>query len=87
MDIAEVTPQQLAPSMGSLGAGVMDSAVFSTSPSSNSTIIVSQIRFGTIEFISQPPTLLPVFDNLDQGMDLTIGSISFRVGSRGSIRL
>jgi hypothetical protein len=87
MDIDEVSPRQLAPSVGSIDTGDMDSPVLATSPVINSMIIVSQVRFGSIEFLPHPPSLLPVFENMDHGMDLPIGSLSFRVGSRGSICL
>jgi hypothetical protein len=57
------------------------------SPNSNSTIDGNQIIFGAIDFQPHPPTLTPVLTSLDQEMDLTIGSLNFRVGSLGSIRL
>jgi hypothetical protein len=38
-------------------------------------------------FQPHPPTLAPVFANLDQEMDLMIGSLTFRVGSLGSVCL
>jgi hypothetical protein len=73
--------------VGSIDTGDMDSPILATSPVINSMIIVSQVRFGSIEFLPHPPSLLPVFENMDHGMDLPIGSLSFRVGSRGSICL
>jgi hypothetical protein len=42
---------------------------------------------GTIDFQPHPPTLTPIFANLDQEMDLTFGSLNFHVGSLGSICL
>jgi hypothetical protein len=60
---------------------------FSLSANSNSKVDGNQISFGTVDFQPHPPTLTLVFASLDQGMDLTIGSLSFRVGSLGSIRL
>jgi hypothetical protein len=54
---------------------------------SNSKINGNQVNFGTIDFQPHPPTLAPVFANLDQEMDPTIGSFSFRVGSLDSIHL
>jgi hypothetical protein len=74
MDIAEVDPHQFAPSVGILGVGVMESTIFSASPSNNSIIVGGQIRFGSIDFLPHPPTLLPVFDNLYQGMDPMVRS-------------
>jgi hypothetical protein len=60
----------------------MNSTAFSFSASSNSNVDRNQISFGTVEFQPHPPTFTPVFESLDQEMDLT-----FRVGSLGSIRL
>jgi hypothetical protein len=47
----------------------------------------NQISFGTVDFQLHPPTLIQVFASLDQEMDLTIGSLKFRVESLGSILL
>jgi hypothetical protein len=47
----------------------------------------NQISFGTVDFQPHPPNFTPIFESLDQEMDLTIGSLNFRVGSLGSIRL
>jgi hypothetical protein len=60
---------------------------FSLSANSNSKVDGKQISFGTVDFQLHPPTLTPVFASLDQEMDLTIGSLNFRIGSLGSIRL
>jgi hypothetical protein len=65
----------------------MNSTVFLLPANSNSKVDGNQISFGTEDFQPHPPTLTPVFASLDQEMDLTIGSLSFRVGSLGSIRL
>jgi hypothetical protein len=61
--------------------------LFSLLANSNSKVEGNQISFGTIDFQPHPPTLTPIFASLDQEMDLTIGSLNFRVGSLGSIRL
>jgi hypothetical protein len=53
----------------------------------NSKIDGNQVTFGAVDFQPHPPTLAPVFANLDQEMDLMIGSFSFRVGSLGYVRL
>jgi hypothetical protein len=63
----------------------MNLMAFSLPASSNSKVDGNQISFGTIDFQPHPTTLTPVFASLDQEMDLTIGSLSFRVGSLGSI--
>jgi hypothetical protein len=65
----------------------MNLTTFSLPASSNSKVDRNQITFGTIDFQLHSPTLTPVFASLDQEMDLTIGSLNFRVGSLGSIRL
>jgi hypothetical protein len=65
----------------------MNSTAFLLSANSNSKLNGNQIYFGTIDFQPHPPALNPVFASLDQGMDLTIGSLSFRVGSLGPIRV
>jgi hypothetical protein len=60
---------------------------FSLLANINSKVNGNQISFGTIDFQLHPPTLMPIFASLDQEMDLTIGSLNFRVGSLGLIRL
>jgi hypothetical protein len=65
----------------------MNSTPFLPSSKSNLKIDGNQVTFGIVGFQPHPPTLAPVFANLDQEMDLTIGSFNFHVGSLGSIRL
>jgi hypothetical protein len=65
----------------------MNSTTFSLPANSNSKVDGNQISFGTIDFQPHPPTLTLVFASLDQETDLMIGSLNFRVGSLGSIRL
>jgi hypothetical protein len=65
----------------------MNLTPFLLSANSNLKVDGNQISFGTIDFQPHPPTLTLVFASLDQGMDLTIGSLNFRIGSLGSIRL
>jgi hypothetical protein len=77
----------LAPTVGTLGVEIMNSTAFSPSSRSNLKIDRNQVNFGTVDFQPHPPILAPVFANLDQEMDLTIGSFNFRVGSLGLIRL
>jgi hypothetical protein len=77
----------LAPIVETLGVGIMNSTAFLLSANNNSKVDGNHISFETVDFQLHPPTLTPVFASLDQGMDLTIGSLSFRVGSLGSIRL
>ena len=86
MDIAEVIPRQLAPSVGSEEARTMNSTASSSSTSSSAGG-GDQIRFGTVNFLPHPPALLPAFVDFGQEMDLTIGSFNFLVGTQGSFRL
>jgi hypothetical protein len=65
----------------------MNSTAFSPTSKSSAKIDENQITFGAVDFQPHPPTLAPVFANLDQEMDLTIGSFNFCVGSLGSVRL
>jgi hypothetical protein len=65
----------------------MNSTTFSLSANSNPKVDGNQISFGTVYFQPHPPTLTPVFANLDWEMELTFGSLNFRVGSLGSFRL
>jgi hypothetical protein len=65
----------------------MNSTAFSLSANNNLKVDGNQIFFGTVYFQPHPPTLTPVFASLDQEMDLTFGSLNFRVGSLGLIRL
>jgi hypothetical protein len=65
----------------------MNLMAFSLPASSKSKLDGNQISFGTIDFQPHPPTFTPVFESLDQEMDLTFGSLNFRVISLGSIRL
>jgi hypothetical protein len=65
----------------------MNSTALSLASNSNSKIDGNQITFGAIDFQPHPPTLTPVFASLDKEMNLMIGSLNFRVGSLGTIRL
>jgi hypothetical protein len=65
----------------------MNSTAFSLLANNNLKVDRKQISFGTIDFQLHPPNLTPVFASFDQEMDLTIGSLNFRVGSLGSTRL
>jgi hypothetical protein len=65
----------------------MNSATFSLSSNRNSKIDGNPITFGAVDFQPHPPTLALVFACLDQEMDLTIGSLNFRIGSLGTTRL
>jgi hypothetical protein len=73
--------------MGTLGIGIMNSTAFSLSANNNSQVDEIQIPFGTIDFKPHQSSFTQVFESMDQDMDLTIGSLNFRVESLGSIRL
>jgi hypothetical protein len=77
----------LAPTVGTLGVGIMNSTAFLLLANSNSEVDENQISFRTIDFQPHVPNFTPIFESMDQDMDLTIGSLNFRVGSLGSIRL
>jgi hypothetical protein len=77
----------LAPTVGILGVGIMNSTAFSLSANNNSQVDEIQIPFGTVNFQPHQSSFTQVFESMDQDMDLTIGSLNFRVGSLGSIRL
>jgi hypothetical protein len=87
LDIYRVNPHQLAPTMGTLGIGIMNSTAFSPLANSNPEVDEIQIPFGTIDFQPHQSSFTQVFESMDQDMDLTIGSLNFGVGSLGSIRL
>jgi hypothetical protein len=73
--------------MGTLGVGIMNSTAFSLSANNNPQVDEIQIPFGTVNFQPHQSSFTQVFECIDQDMDLTIGSLHFRVGSLGSIRL
>jgi hypothetical protein len=65
----------------------MNSTAFSLLAKSIPEVDGNQISFGTVDFQPHSPNFTPIFESLDQEMDLTIGSLNFRIGSLGSIRL
>jgi hypothetical protein len=65
----------------------MNSTAFFLLANSSQEVDGNQISFGTIDFQPHPPNFTPIFEILNQDMNLTIGSLNFRVGSLGSIRL
>jgi hypothetical protein len=73
--------------MGTLGVRIMNSMAFSLLANSSSEFDENQISFGTVNFQPHPSKFTPIFESMDQDMDLTIGSLNFRVGSLGSTRL
>jgi hypothetical protein len=65
----------------------MNSMAFSPLANSNPEVDKIQIPFGTIDFQPHQSNFTQVFGSMDEDMDLTIGSLNFRVGSLGSICL
>jgi hypothetical protein len=65
----------------------MNSTPFSLLANSNSEVDENQISFGTVDFQPLQPNFTPIFESMDQDMDLTIRILNFRVRSLGSIRL
>ncbi|KAK1685641.1 hypothetical protein QYE76_046489 [Lolium multiflorum] len=89
--IAEEHPRQLAPSVGTLSAQdrssadpVMSSAASST-PSSPS--LGSPIRFGSYEFTPHSDSSRSTFSDLQGNMEMTFGSVHYKVNSEGILRL
>jgi hypothetical protein len=73
--------------MGTLGIGIMNLMAFSLLANSSSEADENQISFRTVDFQPHLSNFTPIFESMDQDMDLTIESLNFRVGSLGSIRL
>jgi hypothetical protein len=65
----------------------MNSTAFSLLANGNPEVDEIQIPFGTVNFQPHQSNFTQVFESMDQDMDLTIGSLNFRVGSLGLIRL
>jgi hypothetical protein len=65
----------------------MNSTAFSLSANNSSQVDEIQIPFATVDFQPHQSRFTQVFESMDQDMDLTIGSLNFRVRSLGSIRL
>jgi hypothetical protein len=77
----------LALTVGTSGVGIMNSTAFSLLANNNSQVDEIQIPFGTVDFQPHQSSFTQVFESMDQDIDLTIGSLNFRVRSLGSIRL
>jgi hypothetical protein len=65
----------------------MNSTAFSLLANSSPEVDEIQIPFGTVDFQPHQSSFTQVFESMDRDMDLTFGSLNFRVGSLGSIRL
>jgi hypothetical protein len=73
--------------VGTLGVGIMNSTAFSLLGNNSSKVDENRISFRTVDFQPHPSNFTPIFESLDQDMDLMIGSLNFCVRSLGSIRL
>jgi hypothetical protein len=62
----------LAPTVGTLGVGIMNLMAFSPFSNSNSEVDEIQIPFGIIDFQPHQSNFTPIFKSMDQDMDLTI---------------
>jgi hypothetical protein len=65
----------------------MNSTAFLLLANSNPEVDEIQIPFGTVDFQPHKSSFTQVFESMDQDMDLTIGSLNFRVGSLCLIHL
>jgi hypothetical protein len=65
----------------------MNSMAFSPLANSNPEVGEIQIPFGTVNFQPHLSNFTQIFESMDQDMDLTIGSLNFRIRSLGSIHL
>jgi hypothetical protein len=65
----------------------MNSTAFSLLANSNPQVDEIQIPFGIVDFQPHQSNFSQVFESMDQDMELTIGSLNFRVGPLGSICL
>jgi hypothetical protein len=77
----------LAPTVATLGIGIMNSTAFSLLANSSLEVDENQISFRTIDFQPHSSNSTPIFESMDQDMDLTIGSLNFCVESLGLICL
>jgi hypothetical protein len=73
--------------VGTLGVGIMNSMAFSPLANINPEVDKKQISFRTVDFQPHQSNFTPIFESMDQDMDLTIESLNFHVRSLGSIRL
>jgi hypothetical protein len=65
----------------------MNWMAFSLLANSNSEVDENQISFETVDFQPHQSNFTPIFESMDQDIDLTIESLNFRVGSSSSICL
>jgi hypothetical protein len=63
--------------VGNRGVGIMNSMAFLLLANSNPEVHENQISFGTVDFQPHQSNFTPIFESMDQDMDLTIGSLNF----------
>jgi hypothetical protein len=61
----------LAPTVGTLGVGVMNLTAFLLLANSNPEVDEIQIPFRTVDFQPHQSSFMQVFESMDQDMDLT----------------
>jgi hypothetical protein len=65
----------------------MNLTAFLLLANNNPEVDENQISFGTVDFQPHQSNFMPIFESMDQDMDLTIVSLNFCVRFLGSIRL
>jgi hypothetical protein len=65
----------------------MNSTAFLLLANNSSEVDENKISFGTVDFQPHLSIFTPIFESMDQDMDLTVGSLNFHVGSLGLIHL
>jgi hypothetical protein len=69
----------LAPTVGTLGVGIMNSTAFLLLANSNPEVDENQISFETIDFQPHLSNFTPIFESMDQDMELMNRSLNFRI--------
>ena len=86
LGLVELTPRQLAPSVGSQkSVGIM----VAPAPSAmkiDVRVARESIRFGSFEYVLHPPAHRWVYADLDKGIRITFGSVCCFADSRGMLR-
>ena len=83
---AEISPRQLAPSVGTLGVGIM-ALVVPNPAACDLPHPEDPIYFGSLCFTPHAPVALPIFEALQDGVDLTFGVIRLRADRFGILCL
>jgi hypothetical protein len=86
MGIDELKPRQLAPSVGSGGAGCAIVTV-PTKAIYNSSATESHLLFGAFDFTAHSPATMKDFEPVGDGLEILFGSFCFQVGQTDTLRL